>query len=132
MIFVLLITAPPAHASAWHAYYFAESALAQGHHIKPFFYGDGVSIANRLLCPAQDEISLAQLWCNLADIHGFELPVCVAAALRRGICDADNAYRHHLTGDNLDSHFVLAGLGVLTEGLMTADRVLSFVGDSST
>ena len=53
MIFVLLITAPPAHASAWHAYYFAESALAQGHHIKPFFYGDGVSIANRLLCPAQ-------------------------------------------------------------------------------
>ena len=61
MIFVLLITAPPAHASAWHAYYFAESALAQGHHIKPFFYGDGVSIANRLLCPAQDEISLAQL-----------------------------------------------------------------------
>ena len=55
-----------------------------------------------------------------------------AAALRRGICDADNAYRHHLTGDNLDSHFVLAGLGILTEGLMTANRVLSFVGDSST
>ena len=132
MIFVLLITAPPAHASAWHAYYFAESALAQGHHIKPFFYGDGVGIANRLLCPTQDEISLAQLWCNLADIHTFELPVCVAAALRRGICDADNAHRHHLTGDNLDSHFVLAGLGILTEGLMTANRVLSFVGDSST
>ena len=96
MIFVLLITAPPTHTSAWHAYYFAESALAQGHHIKPFFYGDGVAIANRLLCPAQDEISLAQLWCNLADIHGFELPVCVAAALRRGICDADNAHRHQV------------------------------------
>ena len=46
MVFVLLITAPPAHISAWHAYYFAESALKQGHEIKPFFYGDGVAIAN--------------------------------------------------------------------------------------
>jgi tRNA 2-thiouridine synthesizing protein D len=131
MIFVLLITAPPAHISAWHAYYFAESALAQGHKIRPFFYGDGVGVANRLLCPAQDELSLAQLWRNLADIHQFELPVCVAAALRRGLTDTDNAHRHQLEGDNLDTHFVLAGLGVLTEGLITADRVLSFIGDGA-
>jgi tRNA 2-thiouridine synthesizing protein D len=131
MIFVLLITAPPAHISAWHAYYFAESALTQGHEIKPFFYGDGVAVANRLLCPAQDEISLVQLWRNLADIHQFELPVCVAAALRRGISDADNAHRHQLEGDNLQTGFSLAGLGVLTEGLITADRVLSFIGDGA-
>ena len=131
MIFVLLITAPPAHVSAWHAYYFAESALAQGHELRVFFYGDGVGIANRLLCPAQDELSLAQLWRNLAATHHLELPVCVAAALRRGVTDAENAHRHHLHGDNLDPAFSLAGLGVLTEGLITADRVLSFIGDSA-
>ncbi len=74
---------------------------------------------------------MAQLWRNLADIHQFELPVCVAAALRRGITDADNAHRHQLEGENLQTGFNLAGLGVLTEGLITGDRVLSFIGDGA-
>ncbi len=130
MIFVLLITASPAHVSAWHAFYFAEAALAQGHEVRVFFYGDGVGIGNRLLCPAQDERSLAQLWRHLAATYHLELPVCVAAALRRGISDSENAHRHHLNGDNLDLAFTLAGLGVLTEGLITADRVLSFIGEA--
>lgn len=129
MVFVLLITAPPAHLNAWHGYYFAQAALAAGHSVKPFFYADGVTIANRLLCPAQDEKNLAQLWLNLAQHYDIELPVCIAAALRRGISDADNAFRHHLSGDNLHTGYTLAGLGVLTEGIITADRVISFVGE---
>jgi len=128
MVFVLLITAPPTHPNAWHSYYFAEAALANGHSIKPFFYADAVMVANRLLCPANDEKNVAQLWLTLAQSHGFELPVCIAAALRRGISDVDNATRHHLQGDNLQHGFTLAGLGLLTEGLINADRVISFVG----
>ena len=97
MIFVLLITAPVSHSNAWHSYYFAQSALQQGHTIKPFFYGNGVEVANRLLCPAQDALNLSQLWQQLAAEYHFELAVCVAAALRRGISDADNAKRHQLS-----------------------------------
>ncbi len=129
MVFVLLITAPPTHLNAWHSYYFAQAAIADGHSVKPFFYADGVMLANRLLCPAQNEKNLAQLWLNLAQQCEFELSVCVAAALRRGVSDAENASRHHLNGDNLYEGYTLTGLGVLTEGLITADRVISFVGE---
>jgi len=128
MIFVLLITAPVSHSNAWHSYYFAQSALQQGHTIKTFFYGNGVEVANRLLCPAQDALNLSQLWQQLAAEYHFELAVCVAAALRRGISDAENSHRHHLQGDNLAQGFSLTGLGTLTELLLTSDRTLSFVG----
>lgn len=127
MIFVLLITAPISHSNAWHSYYFAQAALKQGHSVHAFFYGDGVEIANRLLCPAQDALNLSQLWQDLAQEYQIELAVCVAAALKRGITDADNAKRHHLQGDNLAQGFSLVGLGTLTEWLLSADRHLSFV-----
>lgn len=126
MVFVLLITAPGTHPNAWHAYYFARAALAQAHTVKPFFYGDGITVANRLACPAQDELNLAQLWAELAAKYQFELPVCIAAALKRGVTDAENAKRHHLEGENLHPAFTLAGLGTLAEGLIEADRTLSF------
>lgn len=126
MVFVLLITAPGTHPNAWHAYYFARAALAQGHSVKPFFYGDGIAVANRLSCPAQDELNLAQLWAELAAKYQFELPVCVAAALKRGVTDGENAKRHHVEGENLHPAFTLAGLGTLAEGLIEADRSLSF------
>lgn len=126
MVFVLLITAPPGHANAWHGYYFARAALAQGHTVKPFFYGDGVGVANRLLSPAQDELNLGELWATLAEHYRLELPVCIAAALRRGITDDANAKRHHLDADNLHPRFTLAGLGALAESLITTDRTLNF------
>ena len=128
MIFVLLITAPVSHSNAWHSYYFAQAALKQGHTVRTFFYGDGVQVANCLLSPAQDALNLSQLWQQLAQEHQFELAVCVAAALRRGISDADNAHRHQLQGSNLAQGFNLTGLGTLTEWLLEADRTVSFVG----
>jgi tRNA 2-thiouridine synthesizing protein D len=128
MRFVLLITAPISHHNAWHGYYFAQAALEQGHCVQVFFYGDGVQVANRLLCPAQDALNLSQLWQHLAQKYHIELAVCVAAALKRGISDADNAKRHHLQGHNLAQGFTLTGLGTLTEWLLSADRHLSFVG----
>lgn len=127
MRFVLLITAAPEHSNAWHARHFAEAALSAGHSVLPFFYGNAVRTANRLACPPQDEPDLGALWAGLAESHDVELPVCVAAALRRGVTDGDNAQRHHLHGDNLHPAFTLAGLGQLVEALSGADRILSFV-----
>ncbi|HNL80822.1 MAG TPA: DsrE family protein, partial [Agitococcus sp.] len=63
---------------------------------------------------------------NLAKQHQLELAVCVAAALRRGITDADNSHRHHLQGDNLAEGFTLTGLGTLTDLMINSDRFLQF------
>ena len=50
----------------------------------------------------------------------------MAAALRRGITDADNSHRHHLKGDNLSEGFTLTGLGTLTDLMIHTDRFLQF------
>ena len=126
MKFVLLITAPIDHSNAWHAYYFAKSALEQGHQVHPFFYNEGVNVANRLTLVHDTTNSLNQCWQNLAKQYTFELAVCVAAALRRGITDADNSHRHHLKGDNLSEGFTLTGLGTLTDLIIHSDRFLQF------
>lgn len=93
-----------------------------------FFYGDAVITASRLRFLAQDEPVLGQRWAELAAQSGLELPVCVAAAMRRGVTDSDNARRHQLDGDNLNTAFRLAGLGELTEAMAGADRVMTLAG----
>lgn len=128
MHIVLLITAAPEHPNAWHALHAASAMLSAGHTLSLFFYGDGVSVANRLRLVAQDEASLAGHWETLAVAHGLELAVCIAAAMRRGVTDADNAARHHLDGDSLHPAFTLAGLGLMTEMITQADRCLTFAG----
>ena len=128
MRFVLLITAAPQLPGAWHAWHFARTVLTAGHSLTTFFYGDAVATANRLRFQAQDETPLGELWSDLARRSGLELPVCVAAALRRGVTDEANARRHQLDGENLHPAFRLAGLGELTEALSGADRVITFAG----
>lgn len=126
MHFALLVTAPPGHEQAWHALHFCEAARAAGHTVsRVFFYGDGVLHGNRLLTPPQDEPALLPRWQALAE-SGTELVVCVAAALRRGVLDADNARRFERDGENLAAGFIISGLGQLAEVLAEADRVVSF------
>jgi len=66
MKFVLLITAPIDHSNAWHAYYFAKNALEQGHQVSPFFYNEGVNVANRLILAHDQAKSLTKFWQDLA------------------------------------------------------------------
>jgi tRNA 2-thiouridine synthesizing protein D len=127
MNFALLVTAPPLHEQAWHALHFCEAALAKGHVIeRVFFYGDGVLHGNLLNTPPQDETNLSGRWTALAD-GGTELVICVAAALKRGILDTDNARRFEKPVANLSAGFIISGLGQLADSLVTADRVVSFV-----
>lgn len=52
--------------------------------------------------------------------------VCVAAAQRRGIADADESKRNGKDADNIAPSFRISGLGQLIEGGIQADRLVVF------
>ena len=54
----------------------------------------------------------------------LDKPVCVSAALARGVTDADNQQQHQLPTHNLANGFRLTGLGELAELTLTADRLI--------
>ncbi|KZX68435.1 tRNA 2-thiouridine(34) synthase TusD [Vibrio sp. HI00D65] len=113
--------------SARNAYQFAVALLQQGYKLHSvFFYQDGVSNGSDLTVPANDEFDLAAAWQKLANEHNVSLETCVAAALRRGIISSEEAEQHQLSGSNLASGFTQAGLGSLSEALLTQDRVVQF------
>lgn len=129
MKFALLVTAAPHQENAWHALAFCKAALARGHDIpRVFFYGDGAAHGNRLLLLPQDEADVAQGWRTLHEQHAVELVVCVAAALKRGVMDADTAAREDKPVANLAPGFLISGLGQLAEAMVEADRLVSFPG----
>jgi tRNA 2-thiouridine synthesizing protein D len=106
---------------------FARAALEAGHHIdRVFFYHDGVHTASALAVPPQDEPSPQAGWIDLAQAHGIELAVCIAASLKRGIVNADEAERYALNAGNLHPAFAVVGLGQLVEAIGNSDRFVSF------
>jgi tRNA 2-thiouridine synthesizing protein D len=129
MKIALLVTAPPHHENAWHALQFCRAALARGHAVpRVFFYGEGAGHGNLLLLPPQDEAHVSRDWGRLAEAHAIELVVCVAAALKRGVMDADTARREEKPVANLAPGFLISGLGQLAEAMLEADRLVSFPG----
>ena len=128
MKFSLLVNEGPyqhqASDTAWH---FARAAIEAGHEItRVFFYHDGVSEADANTAPAQDDPSSPEPWTVLAERGNFPLNVCVAAGARRGVLSADEARRQHKPAASLRNGFELVGLGVFVEGLINADRVITF------
>ena len=76
---------PYNHQASDTAYQFVKAALAKGHQIyRVFFYNDGVNNATKLTEPPQDDRHIVNRWSKLAQEHGLDLVVCVAAGLRRG------------------------------------------------
>ena len=113
---ILVNEGPYTHQAADTAYQFAKAALAKGHEIhQVFFYHDGVNNATKLTEPPQDDRHIVNRWSLLAVVHGIDLVVCVAAALRRGIKD-----------ENLAKGFRISGLGQLVESSIKADRLMVF------
>ena len=117
MLFGILVNEGPyTHEAADSAYQFCKAALAKGHKIhRVFFYHDGVNNSTRLTEPPQDDRNVVSRWSKLAQEHGIDLVVCVAAALRRGIKD-----------DILAPGFRISGLGQLIESGIESDRLVVF------
>lgn len=128
LTYALLVTGPAyGTQTASSAYQFAQAVLARGHTLSQiFFYREGVANANALTAPASDEHHLVEAWAQLSAQHQIPLNVCVAAALRRGIIDTEQATQEQRTGSNLHPAFTLSGLGELAQAALTCDRIVQF------
>lgn len=128
MRFCLMVTGPAyGTQQASSAWLFANAVLEQGHTLDSvFFYREGVLNASLLNAPASDEFDLTHSWQMLQQTRGVTLNICVAAALRRGITDQQEAASLGLMGANLAEGFQLSGLGTLAEAALTCDRMVQF------
>ncbi|MCL6701405.1 sulfurtransferase complex subunit TusD [Pseudomonas sp. T1.Ur] len=119
-----------AHApSSRRAMLFAQSVLAGGHEIvRLFFYQDGVyNAANSVVTP-QDEQDLPQQWRAFVTEHQLDGVVCIAAALRRGVLNAEEAQRYQRSAASVEAPWALSGLGQLHDAIQDADRLICFGG----
>lgn len=128
MKFALLVTAAPfSTQGAETALRFARAAISNGHTIERiFFYRDGVHNANTFAACPQDESNIPAEWQQLCKTHSIDAVVCVSAGLKRGIVDARENQRHNFPIGNVADHMSVAGLGLLTDSIISADRVVTF------
>lgn len=118
---------PFTHQASDTAYQFTKAALENGHEIfRVFFYHDGVNNGTMYGVPPQDDRNVQQQWSELAEKHELDLVVCVAAAQRRGIMDADEAGRHGKGASNIAPGFRISGLGQLIEAGIQSERLMVF------
>ena len=118
---------PYTHQASDTAYQFGRAALEKGHEvIRVFFYHDGVNNATRLTVPPQDERNVQRNWSELGEKYKLDMVVCIAAAQRRGILDANEAKRQGKDADNIAPGFRISGLGQLIQAGILADRLMVF------
>ena len=124
---IMVNEGPYQHQSADTALQFTRAALEKGHEIfRVFFYHDGVNNGTRLSVPPADDRLIQKSWSELAEKHGLDLVICIAAAQRRGIMDADEAKRQGMDANNIAPGFRISGLGQLVEGGIQSDRLVVF------
>ncbi len=129
MKFAIALFAPPHAPSSRRALRFAEAVLAGGHEInRLFFYQDGVYNAADNIVPPQDEADLPAQWRAFVERHGLDAVVCIAAALRRGVLDTQEAQRYGRAAVAVTPPWELSGLGQLHEAAQQADRLVCFGG----
>jgi tRNA 2-thiouridine synthesizing protein D len=129
MKFVIALFSPPHSPAARRALCFAEAALAGDHEItRLFFYQDGAHSASANTVTSQDERDVAAAWTSFVTDHHLDGVVCIAAALRRGVLNAEEANRYSRPAANLLAPWELSGLGQLHEAAQLADRLVCFGG----
>lgn len=115
--------------SSRRALLFAQATLAGGHEIvRLFFYQDGVYSASNNIVAPQDEQDIARQWREFVSQHQLDGVVCIAAALRRGVLNAEEAARYQRSAINLEAPWALSGLGQLHDAIQDADRLICFGG----
>jgi len=129
MKFAIALFSAPHAPSSRRALRFAEAALAGGHEIvRVFFYQDGVYSAAATPVAPQDEFDTAAAWSNFITHHSLDGVVCIAAALRRGVLNEEEAQRYKRSAASLSKPWELSGLGQLHEAAQMADRLVCFGG----
>ena len=129
MKFAIALFAPAHAPSSRRALRFAQAALDGGHEIvRLFFYQDGVHSASGNVVSPQDELDLPREWREFVQQHQLDAVVCIAAALRRGVLNAEEAQRYGKPAANLEAPWELSGLGQLHEAAQLADRLISCGG----
>ena len=113
--------------SGYSALQFCKAVLAAGHTISQvFFYRDAVSQASTLTVPLEDEFNAIDQWQDFYQQHQVPLVVCVSAAERRGILNAEQAEEFAKESANLARCFSVEGLGALHDASLNSDRTVTF------
>jgi tRNA 2-thiouridine synthesizing protein D len=129
MKFAIALFSPPHAPSSRRALRFAEAVLAGGHEIvRVFFYQDGVYSAAGTPVTPQDELDTAAAWSAFIHAEQLDGVVCIAAALRRGVLNEQEAQRYERQAASLAKPWELSGLGQLHEATQLADRLVCFGG----
>ncbi len=124
---ILVNEGPYQHQASDTAYQFAKAVLDKGHELyRVFFYHDGVNNGTRFAVPPQDDRKIAELWSQMAEAHGTDHVICIAAAQRRGLLDEGEAKRQGKDGNNIAPGFRISGLGQLIEAGIQCDRLVVF------
>jgi tRNA 2-thiouridine synthesizing protein D len=124
---ILVNEGPYQHQASDTAYQFAQALLDKGHELfRVFFYHDGVNNGTRFAVPPQDDRNITVRWSEMAEKHGVDLVICIAAAQRRGLLDEGEAKRQGKDGDNIAPGFRISGLGQLIEAGIQCDRLVVF------
>lgn len=124
---ILINEGPYTHQASDTAFNFTKAAIEKGHTIyRVFFYHDGVNNGTRLTVPPQDDRNVVKRWSELAEQHKLDLVLCIAAAQRRGLLDANESKRHGKDASNIAPGFRISGLGQLIEAGIQADRLVVF------
>jgi len=128
MVYTLIVhSAPHTGTGSRSALGFAHELLAQGHAVaRVFFYHEGVHNALVTAVVPQGEDDLRERWQAFARDSACELAVCIAAALRRGVLNDEEAERYERPATT-SAPFAIVGLGQLVDAMMTSDRCITFV-----
>ncbi|MCG8610978.1 MAG: sulfurtransferase complex subunit TusD [Pseudomonadales bacterium] len=127
MKFSILVTCPPQAQGAQSALKFAKASLNAGHELhRIFFYQDAVNLASTLQIIPRDEYNLNDEWSAFIAEYKLDAVVCIAAAVRRGVLDENEAKRYNTQGYNLSPQFELSGLGQLVDAMIVSDRMITF------
>lgn len=127
MNFAIVLLAGPQDPAARSALNFARAVLEAGHQIsRLFFYRDGVHLASALGVQPQDESDIYADWRAFISANQLDAVVCIAAALRRGVLNDDEATRWQRPAANTGAPWELSGLGQWVDSLQTADRTVTF------
>lgn len=129
MKFAIALFSAPHAPSSRRALRFAQAALAGGHEIvRLFFYQEGVHSASSNVVTPQDELDVSGEWRDFVREQQLDGVVCIAAALRRGVLNAEEIQRYDRPAANLSDPWALSGLGQLHEAAQMADRLVCFGG----